>query len=1015
MNLNTNGYELKEKNKELIYIAKQELFFTTIAFMQYVMPLQLFAFWTLRNLCTIWYINYFIITAGANIAVDVIWEGLILFSRFSKNKNKTIKNFHLLMAFVNSVLCSLAIAISFIGASDRDVIWICAVFFLSMIFLFLSVTKVFSLTVISVGAYYLLANYMAIHLYGCNFVVLVFGFWSLSGILLCSYNHEKEGIDSFILRHNAILRQNEIADLLRKEKENSESLNVYKSIFEQSPLSVLIGDKEGIVNISSPHFHRVSGFSEEDITGRHLETLNPNDNVGVYDEIRKALTKGETWIGQTNSRKKSGELYNESTIAFPIKSADGEIINYAIIKEDISEKIMIHKEVLERTKFIEQLLDVVPSAIFYTDINDNIIGANKAYKDLFHISMEADQTIHITELNWITKERYALYLEMKQEIIERGSTSTRYVKLLQEDGKIYNGLFIVSPYYQSDGLVSGVLGIITNVTELIEKEAELEDALNRAEEATRAKSMFLANMSHEIRTPMNGIIGMAYLAMKTDLNVKQRDYVEKIHRAATSLLGIINDILDFSKIEAGKMELESVEFELESIMEDMFQVIEQDAWEKNLNIVYNFSSKMPYYVTGDPLRLGQVMMNLMSNAIKFTQKGTISVHVSKIRREKGRVQLQFSVSDTGIGIQDKDKGKLFEAFTQSDSSTTRKFGGTGLGLTICKRIVEKMDGTLWFESEYGKGSTFFFTAWFGYDDSKDTNFLFPVDTDTASMSVDDIEVNRDIQKKQCDLLDNYDNKSICLQGIRIFLVEDNVVNQQITKELLTSYGAIVEVANDGLEAVRKFCEKNCAKFDLILMDYQMPIMDGIAATKEIRKLNAQIPIIAMTARILQEEREVYFQGGMNDFVSKPIDPHSFQQTILRWISTGGEQVPLKKEEMPPDSDGWALDGIHTTKGLSRVANNKALYIELLKKFGENYKDSIEEIRVLQDTNQNLKLEQLAHSMKGASGNIGAEGLYDALAELEIMSREKTELSHGNYLREKISDELSKVLLSIHKL
>lgn len=1004
MNENTNAYMLKEKNKDLVYLAKQELFFSTIVFMQVVMPLQLLAFWTLRNLCTIRFLEYFTFSVFVNIAVDAIWEGLILYSRITDIKSINIRKLHLLMAFLNSILCSLTIAISFIGVSDRDVTWICVVFFLSLIFIFISVTKVFSLTLISIGPYYLLANYMAIVLYGWNFLVLVFGFCSLTLILLCSYNHEKEGIDSFILRQIAILRQNEIGDLLRKEKEYSEKLNVYKSIFDQSPLSVLVGDKEGKIFISSPHFHRVSGFSQEEIAGRHLEMLNPHDNIGVYKEIRQALTNGDTWTGHTNSRKKTGELYNESTIAFPIKAENGEIMNYAVIKEDISEKIMIHKEVLERTKFIAQLLDVVPSAIFYTDTDDNIIGANTAYEELFHISVDSKQWVHISELNWVTKERYAMYCEMKQEAIADGSTSKKYVKLLRENGVIYNGLFIMSPYYYSDGSVSGILGIITDVTELIEKEAELEDALNYAEEATQAKSLFLANMSHEIRTPMNGIIGMAYLALKTDLNEKQRDYIEKIYKTSTFLLEIINDILDFSKIEAGKMELESVEFELESMLMDAFEVMSQNALQKKLKMTCDFSFKRPYYVTGDPLRLGQVIMNLMGNAIKFTKEGTISLKAIEKKREQGRVELQFSVSDTGIGIKEDEKEKLFEAFMQADCSTTRKFGGTGLGLTISKKIVEKMNGEIWFESEYGKGSIFYFTAWFGYDFSKDENIVNGEDmSDTLIMGENDVSP-KILQKKKTYLGEPH-----------ILIVEDNEVNQQIAKEFLTSLGATVVIASDGLEAVRITSGELSSNFDLILMDYQMPIMDGITATKEIRKFNKHIPIVAMTARILQEEREVCLKAGMNDFVTKPVDPQRFQETIFRWINTGKGRTAFKKEDDFSTSHEWALDGIDMLAGLSRVANNKELYKNLLKTFREEYLNSMEEIKRLRNTSQYLKLEQFAHSMKGACGNIGANDLCDALSELETMSRTRQISPELELLEKRISKELFKVFQSIQKL
>ncbi|MDD3394340.1 MAG: response regulator [Anaerotignum sp.] len=1125
MNKRTNGYALEESNNETIGLAKGELFFDTIVFLQFVMPLQLLSFWTLRNVCTIEHIKFFVFIVCINLVVDVLWEGLIIYSRMWKKKSKIIRNMHQIMAFFNSIFCSSVIAICYIGASDRDVIWICIAFLLSIIIIFISVTKVFSLTVILVGPYYLLANLMAIDLYGWNLAVLAFGFCSLAAILLFSYNHEKEGIESFVLRYNAIFRQNEIAELLKKEKEFSENINVFKSIFQQSPLSIIIGDKKGKIITTSPYYHKVSGFSEEDIAGKHIEMLNPDDNIETYAEIRKALIKGESWAGQTNSRKKSGELYNESTIAFPIKGENGEIVNYAIIKEDISEKITIRKEVLERTRFISQLLDVVPSAIFYTDIKDNVVGANKAYETLFHTPIIVNKSIQVSELNWMTKERHILYLSMKQEAIASGNTSTKYIKLLREDGRLYNGLFIMSPYYHSDGPISGMLGIITDITELMEKEAELEDALKQAEEATRAKSLFLANMSHEIRTPMNAIIGMAYLALKTDLNEKQKDYVDKIHKASTSLLGIINDILDFSKIEAGKMELESVEFELESMMLDMYHIISQNALQKKLEISYRFSFQSPYYVEGDSLKLGQVIMNLVSNSIKFTQEGEICVNVVEMKRERGRVQLQFSVSDTGIGIREEDKEKLFEAFMQSDSSTTRKFGGTGLGLTISKKIVEKMNGALWFESEHGKGSTFFFTVWLGYDQSKNINFVLPESIKkTKVLIVDDNEAARDILKEYCYFLGVYcetaptgedalsilqladdnepyhlvlvdwkmqtmsgeefvrsiknknllkhipavvmmtaydaneckkntndivcegylskpisqstlldyimklffqenrrkDNRVIkqeechCMGGIHILLVEDNEVNQQIAKELLTSYGADIEAANDGLEAVQIFLEAS-SKFDLILMDYQMPVMDGIAATKEIRKVDKNIPIIAMTARILQAEREICFQAGMNDHVSKPIDPYLFQKTILRWINTARGQAVLNKAGEIQTSEDFLLDGIDTIAGLSRVANNKALYIDLLKRFGEKYAASMEEIKQLQITNQYSKLEQLTHSMKGASGNIGADMLYAALGELEKMSRTKIKWEEYSSLEEEISQELSRVIHSISEL
>jgi len=501
---------------------------------------------------------------------------------------------------------------------------------------------------------------------------------------------------------------------------------------------------------------------------------------------------------------------------------------------------------------------------------------------------------------------------------------------------------------------------------------ELTKAMDKAHAATIAKSEFLANMSHEIRTPMNGIINLSELSLETELTDKQADYMKKILFSSKNLLEIINDILDFSKIEAGMLTIEKVYFDLPGLFDKLMLMFTEQSRRKNLELILDLPADLPENVIGDPMRLYQVLSNLIGNAIKFTEQGEILVTAKVVQRKLERAVVRFTVSDTGIGIAQEKIALLFESFTQADNSTARKYGGTGLGLTICKRLVSLMGGKLSVESEAGRGSNFYFSLNFALNGMEKENDTSGGTGEIAAAMA-------------------------AIRYARILLVEDNVINQQVAQEILAKANLHVETVNNGKEAVEAVAARD---FDAVLMDIQMPIMDGYEATKAIRQDlgKTDLPILAMTAHAVSEERDKCFRIGMNDHIAKPINRNTLFLALSNWIGETAERHSEKQtgdvgrlaaasredhrihihnpltQLLAEAERGEAPAGINFAGGLQRVEGNETLYLKLLRSFCREQKESLGNIPELLEKDNRQEARYFAHSLKGVAGNIGMSDL-----------------------------------------
>jgi two-component system sensor histidine kinase/response regulator len=921
------------------------------------------------------------------------------------------------------------------------------------------------------------------------------------------------------LAEDAEMARNEIAryrdHLEQLVKDRTEDLRASEErtrlLLESAGEGIIGSNPDGRITFANPAACRMLGYSEGEFIGQDLHDLihHSHEDGSPYPE--KTCPMYESLALGTVSHVDNEVLWTKDGASLPVFYSsnpihkDGEMVGVVITFRDITDRRQAEAALAESERRTRRILETTNEGFWLVDNDAVTVTANPALCRI--LDRPQEEIVGRRILDFVDEENRQVFMaELKKRA--KGEAGSYEIDLQRPDGVNVPCLISATPLLDDEETKTGSFAIVSDITARKQAEEQVRRAKEIAEEATKAKSDFLANMSHEIRTPMNAVIGMAHLALQTELTPRQEDYVRKIQRSAHSLLGIINDILDFSKIEAGKMQMEAADFTLDEVLDSVSTVVAAKIHEKELEFLIDISPDVPLALMGDPLRLGQILINLCNNAVKFTEEGEIVISTEMADKDEESVTLRFCVRDTGVGLTEEQQGKLFHAFTQADASTTRKYGGTGLGLTISKRLVNMMGGEIWVESLPGKGSEFIFTAKFGLartvsrrrlepsldlrgmrvlvvDDNASSREILQTLLESMSFEVtvaasaeegiaelekeakirpyalvvmdwkmtgmDGIKASSIIKRhprlpqkpkiiiataygreeimqksekagvdgfllkpvgqsllfdsimvafgkdapkgEAVDRLPTYNEEGLQkIRGAKVLLVEDNEINQQVAQETLEQAGLVVSLANNGKEAVEMVRQGD---FDVVLMDIQMPVMGGFDATQEIRKEPGfeELPIIAMTAHAMKGDKEKSLEAGMNDHVVKPIDPDELFSALVRWIKPGDREMPADGCESLIENVGSddllpsELPGISLESGLKRMGGNKQAYAKILCRFKETHENAVEKIKEALQSGDVDTAALLAHTVKGVSGNLGADSLYKAAADLEHAIKE----------------------------
>jgi len=605
-------------------------------------------------------------------------------------------------------------------------------------------------------------------------------------------------------------------------------------------------DSAGTILYANDRFCEISGYRRDELIGQNHRMVNSGQHPPeMFRAMWNTISLGQVWHGEICNRAKNGDFYWVNATIVPLLDEHGKPDQYIGIRTDITDRKRMEAQLSEQLHLVEELIEAIPLPVYLKDVGGRYLRVNRAFELFFNVKRERyiGRTLH--EL--LTPADARLHAEKDAEMFASGGVQTYEAVVHSRDGIRHDTIYRKAALTRRDGSVAGLLGTIIDITERKQAEAETLQAKEAAESASRAKSDFLANMSHEIRTPMNGIIGMTELALDTALTEEQREFLSIVKSSAEALLTIINDILDFSKIEAGKLLVEQISFDLHRVIAETLKTLALRAHEKNLELVSEIMPDVPRHVLGDPSRIRQVLINLVGNAIKFTQQGEIALHIEQTGMTGEQVGIHIAVRDTGIGIAPDKQQLIFDAFSQEDSSTTRRYGGTGLGLSISRRLVELMGGEMWLESELGTGSTFHFSIRLLVDAHPPQPIARHID----------------------------------LRNRHVLIVDDNATNRRVLAGMLAAWDVTTQSIDSGAGALEIMSQAD-ARFDCIILDAQMPEMDGYELARRLCREHEQVPpMVMLSSAAMRGDIQRCEEVGIAGFFSKPISSEELLAALCR--------------------------------------------------------------------------------------------------------------------------------------